>query len=69
MGLKCGAGLSYYLPKILPLGFELRAFILFLGSISGSQYSPYIWGGGGTGPVAEADNYIWGIDLGIRYRF
>jgi hypothetical protein len=69
MGLKCGAGLSYNLPKILPLCFELRAFILFLGSISGSHYSPYIWGGGGAGPVAEADNYIWGIDLGVKYRF
>ena len=69
MGLKGGAGLSYNLPKILPLGFELRAFILLLGSISGSHYSPYIWGGGGAGPVAEANNYIWGIDLGIKYRF
>ncbi len=69
MGLKGGAGLSYNLPKILPLCFELRAFILLFGSIFGSQYSPYIWGGGGTGPVAEANNYIWGIDLGIKYRF
>ncbi len=69
IGLKGGAGLSYNLPKILPLGFELRAFILILGDISGSHYSQYIWGGGGTGPVAEANNYIWGIDLGIKYRF
>lgn len=69
IGLKGGAGLSYYLPKILPLCFELRAFVLILGSISGAYYSPYIWGGGGAGPVAEAYNYIWGIDLGIKYRF
>jgi len=69
MGLKGGAGLSYNLPKILPLCFELRAFILLFGDISGGYYSPYIWGGGGAGPVAEANNYIWGIDLGIKYRF
>ncbi len=69
IGLKGGAGLIYNLPKILPLGFELRAFILLLGGISGSRYSPYIWGGGEAGPVAEANNYIWGIDLSIKYRF
>lgn len=69
IGIKGGAGLSYYLPKILPLCFELRAFILILGNIYGAYYSPYIWGGGGGGPVAEAYNYIWGIDLGIKYRF
>ncbi len=69
IGLKGGAGLSYYLPKILPLCFELRAFILILGNIYGGYYSQYMWEGGGTGPVAEAYNYIWGIDLGIKYRF
>jgi len=69
IGIKGGAGLSYYLPKILPLCFELRAFILILGNIYGAYYSQYIWGGGGTGPVAEAYNFIWGIDLGIKYRF
>jgi hypothetical protein len=69
IGLKGGVGLSYNLPRILPLCFELRAFILLIGDISGSHYSPYIWGGGDTGPVAEANNYIWGIDLGIKYRF
>ena len=69
IGLKGGAGLSYYLPKILPLCFELRAFILILGNVYGGYYSPYIWGGGEPGPVAEAYNYIWGIDLGIKYRF
>ncbi len=69
LGLKGGAGLSYNLPKILPLCFELRAFILLFGDISGSHYSPYIWGGGEAGPVAEANDYIWGIDLGIKYRF
>jgi hypothetical protein len=69
IGIKGGAGLSYYLPKILPLCFELRAFILILGNIYGGYYSPYIWGGGEPGPVAEAYNYIWGIDLGIKYRF
>jgi hypothetical protein len=69
IGLKGGAGLSYYLPKILPLCFELRVFILILGNVYGGYYSPYIWGGGEPGPVAEAYNYIWGIDLGIKYRF
>jgi hypothetical protein len=69
IGLKGGAGLSYYLPKILPLCFELRAFILILGNVYGGYYSPYIWGGGEPGPVAEAYNYIWGIDLGIKYGF
>ncbi|NIO49742.1 MAG: outer membrane beta-barrel protein [Candidatus Aminicenantes bacterium] len=69
IGLKGGAGLSYYLPKILPLCFELRAFILILGSIGGGYYSQYIWEGGGSGPVVEGYNYIWGIDLGINYRF
>jgi hypothetical protein len=69
IGIKGGAGLSYYLPKILPLCFELRAFILILGNVYGGYYSPYIWGGGETGPVTEAYNYIWGIDLGIKYRF
>lgn len=69
IGLKGGAGLSYCLPKILPLCFELRAFILILGSISGGYYSPYMWEGAGTGPVAESYNFIWGIDFGIRYRF
>jgi hypothetical protein len=69
IGLKGGAGLSYYLPKILPLCLELRAFILLLGSIGGGYYSQYIWEGGGAGPVAEANNFIWGIDLGIKYRF
>ncbi len=66
IGLKGGAGLSYNLPKILPLGFELRTFILLSGDISDSNYSPYI---GGAGSVAEVNNYIWGIDLGIKYRF
>ncbi|NIM57327.1 MAG: hypothetical protein GTO16_00075 [Candidatus Aminicenantes bacterium] len=69
IGLKGGAGLSYYLPKILPLCFELRAFILILGNVYGGYYSPYTWEGGVPGPVAEAYNYIWGIDLGIKYRF
>jgi hypothetical protein len=69
IGLKGGAGLSYYLPKILPLCFELRAFILILGNVYGGYYSRYIWEGGEPGPVAEAYNYIWGIDFGIKYRF
>lgn len=69
IGIKGGAGLSYYLPKILPLCFELRAFIMILGNVYGGYYSPSIWGGVETGPVAEAYNYIWGIDLCIKYRF
>lgn len=72
LALKAGGGVSCYLPKILPLGFNLRAFIMVLGTRVSGFYSPY--GGfyssyGGSDIVLEGYNIIWGIELGLKYRF
>lgn len=63
LGLKAGGGLTFYLPKVLPLGFNIRAFIQVLGAQAYGYYST-------IGNVTEVGgwNIIWGIDLGLRYR-
>jgi len=72
LALKAGGGVSCYLPKILPLGINLRAFIMVLGTRVSGFYSPY--GGfyssyGGSDIVLEGYNIIWGIELGLKYKF
>jgi len=67
LGLKAGAGLTYNVSKSIPLGLNLRAFILVLGrSPSYGIPSPNYFGGGiGAG----GSNIIWGIDTGLTYSF
>lgn len=66
VGLKGGGGIGYDLPQA-PLGFELRAFILYLTTTGLEGYSYYSY----TSPLPEfsTQNFVWGLDLGIKYRF
>ena len=66
LGLKMGGGFSYYLPGT-PLGFELRAFILYLTAVGASSYSYQSY----TSPTPGfyGENLIWAVDLGFKYRF
>lgn len=66
LGLKGGGGLSYYLPGA-PLGFELRAFILFLTAVGISSYSYQSYTS--PSPGFYGDNLVWAVDLGLKYRF
>jgi opacity protein-like surface antigen len=65
-GLKGGGGISYDLPGA-PLGFELRAFILYLTTAGVESYSYFSH----TTPSPEfsSQNLVWGVDFGLRYRF
>lgn len=66
LGLKAGAGMTFYLmPKIIPIGFDLRAFVQVLGADIGGYYSPYY----GSNIVAGGWNLVWGIGIGLKYRF
>jgi hypothetical protein len=66
LGLKGGGGLSYYLPGA-PLGFELRAFILYLTVVGVPSYSYQSYTSPSTGFSGE--NLVWVVDLGLKYRF
>lgn len=69
--LKTGGGVSFYFTRNSPLGLNLRAFIMVLGASLFGFYSAY--GGSnfvhGTDIVAQGVDIIWGIELGLRYRF
>lgn len=72
LALKAGGGINCYFPRLFPLGINLRAFIMVLGTRVAGYYSAY--GGfyssyGGSNIVLEGYNIIWGIELGFRYRF
>lgn len=66
LGLKGGGGLSYSLPHA-PLGFELRAFILYLSSIGVTSYSYESY----TSPTPgfSGENLVWAFDFGLKFRF
>ncbi len=66
LGIKAGGGMCFYLPRS-PLGFELRAFILYLamGNTASYGYQSYT----SPAPIFTGDNLVWGIDLGLKYRF
>ncbi len=66
LGLKMGGGLNYYIPGT-PLGFELRAFILYLSALGVSSYSYQSYTSPSPGFYGE--NLIWAVDLGFKYRF
>lgn len=66
LGLKMGGGFSYYLPGT-PLGFELRAFILYLSALGVTSYSYQSYTSPSPGFYGE--NLIWAVDLGFKYRF
>ena len=65
LALKAGGGVSCYLPKILPLGINMKAFIMILGARMFGLFSPY----GGGDVIIYGWNLIWGIELGLKYRF
>lgn len=65
LGLKAGAGLTFYfMPKILPLGIDLRTFIQVLGADVYGYYSPQ----DETTLIAGGWNLIWGIGAGLKYK-
>jgi opacity protein-like surface antigen len=66
LGLKIGGGLNYNLPGA-PLGFELRAFILYLTAVGTPSYSYQSYTTPSTGFSGE--NLVWAVDLGLKYRF
>ena len=66
LGLKLGGGLNYYIPGT-PLGFELRAFILYLSALGVTSYSYQSYTSPSPGFYGE--NLIWAVDLGFKYRF
>jgi hypothetical protein len=66
LGLKGGGGLNYYLPGAA-LGFELRAFILYLTAVGGPSYSYQSYTSPSPGFYGE--NIVWAVDLGLKYRF
>ena len=66
LGLKMGGGFSYYLPGT-PLGFELRAFILYLTALGVSSYSYQSYTS--PSPGFSGENLVWAVDLGLKYRF
>lgn len=65
LALKAGGGFTFNLPEILPLGFNIRAFLQVLGAQAYGYYYP----SGGNITEVGGYNIIWGIDMGLRYRF
>ncbi len=65
-GLKGGGGIGYDLPGA-PLGFELRAFILYLTTAGIEGYSYYSYST--PSPEFSTQNLVWGVDFGLKYRF
>jgi hypothetical protein len=66
LGLKGGGGFSYFLPHA-PLGFELRAFILYLTSLGVTSYSYESYTS--PAPGFSGENLVWAVDLGLKVRF
>lgn len=66
LGLKMGGGLNYYLSGS-DLGFELRAFILYLTAVGAPSYSYQSYTSPSPGFTGE--NLVWAVDLGLKYRF
>ena len=66
LGIKAGGGICFYLLRS-QLGFELRPFFLYLamGNTSSYGYQYYT----SPAPIFSSDNLVWGVDLGIKYRF
>jgi len=66
LGLKAGAGLTFYLDSInIPLGFDLKSFIQVLGPKFGGYPSSYY----GSDSEIGGWNIIWGVEIGLKYRF
>lgn len=65
-GIKGGGGLGFY-PKGAPLGFELRAFILYLTSVGVTSYSYQSYTS--PTPAFSGENLVWAVDIGLKYRF
>lgn len=67
LGLKAGGGLTIDLSKSLPIGLNIRAFLMVLGrEASYGIPTPNYFGGG----ISEGgSNIIWGIDTGLKYSF
>jgi hypothetical protein len=66
LGLKLGGGMSYYL-RHTALGFELRAFILYLPAAETTSYQFQSYTNPAPGFTGE--NLVWAIDIGVKYRF
>lgn len=69
--LKAGGGASFYPLGGFPLGLDLKVFIMVLGASLFGYYSPSGEGDlvGGGNIIAEGVDIIWGIKLGLKYRF
>ncbi len=65
LALKAGGGFSCYWSQYIPIGLDLRAFILVLGARMFGFYNPQ----GGTDIIVSGYNIIWGLEGGLRYRF
>lgn len=66
LGLKMGGGLDYT-PSGADIGFELRAFILYLTAVGAPSYSFQSYTN--PSPGFSGENLVWAFDLGMKYRF
>ncbi len=67
LGLKAGGGLTFNISKSLPIGLNIRAFVLVLGRETSYGIPTPNYFGGGIGEGGS--NIIWGIDTGLKYSF
>ena len=66
LGFKAGAGLTFnLLPRNIPVGFDLKSFIQALGPRIGVYASSYY----GSDIEIGGWHIIWGVELGLKYRF
>lgn len=65
LALKAGGGFCCYWSQFMPLGLDLRAFVMVLGARMFGFYNPQ----GGTDIIVSGYNIIWGLEGGLRYRF
>jgi len=67
LGLKAGGGLNFNISKSLPIGLNIRAFLMILGreTTYGVPTPNYF----GRGISEGGSNIIWGIDTGLKYSF
>ena len=65
LALKAGGGFYCYWSQSMPLGLDLRAFVMVLGARMFGFYNPQ-WG---TDIFISGYNIIWGLEGGLRYRF
>lgn len=63
VAIKGGGGFVYFPTNKIPLGLNLRAFLVMIGSSPTSQYYQF-WG---TDPVAEGTDLILGFDIGLKF--